>query len=137
MNTLAQLLAQYDQQGLGAPYNTHGDSPWSGNFSRTSDAAAQNGARTAWAQSQLARQENEQARQSHVMPDYFTNMPYQSGQYREPERFGPPPPARGEGPGWRGGQYVGNQGSPQGFTMGGPPGQPTIQNYLAMLLKGR
>lgn len=126
MNTLAQLLQQYDSMGLGAPYNTHGDDPWSGDFSRRSDAAAQQGSRMAWANSQLAHANGTQnGGTTNRMPDYFNsggqpNGSYQPAQYQPPQQFAPQRPMQ----------------QPQGnaMTMGGPPANNTIQNYLAQLL---
>lgn len=138
MNNLAQLLEQYDRLGLGGAPNVHGDSPWSGSFSRDTDAAARNSARNAWAMAQM-RDQGQNGGTQERMPDYFGEAPYQAPMYREPQQSGQQQYAHGEGPGWRGGQYVGrNSRGGDGFTMGGPS-QPSqqdqIRNYLAALLK--
>lgn len=137
MNTLAQLMQQYDQLGLGAPTydNSFGNGISSPGAVHVSDPNA-NDARYLWARAQMGGdsagggQGGQNGGTSNRMPDYFNtngqpNGGYSPGPYREPQQFHP--------------QQVGfpaTNSAQVGFTMGGN-GQQTnpVQNYLAMLLQ--
>lgn len=142
MNTLAQLMQQYDQLGLGAPTydNSFGNGISSPGAVRVSDPNA-NDARYLWARAQMGGESaggGQNGGSTNRMPDYFdaNGQPngggYQPGVYREPQQSSQAPAAYGDGAGWHGGQYVGNQ-APQRSMSSSQPN--AVQNYLAMLLQ--
>lgn len=131
VNELRRLMDFYDQQGLGSPYNTHGDSPWSGSTSRDQDAANRSGARLAFAQRMMGNSGQQSGGTQERMPNYFAQTPgFQPAQYQPPQQAPQQQPQTAYGDGWQGGRYGGQ--APMGGQMRPADG---LQNYLAQLLK--
>lgn len=94
-NMLAQWLQFYDQN-MGGQANTHGDSPWSGTFSRDQSAATEAGARMAFAQHMAGQQDGGQdGGSTNRMPDYFAGVPQGNPQAGPGVGMGPMAPQQG------------------------------------------